>query len=660
MAKTFFDHQQEARIRSRWAVFGFVLTVFLTVLSVSLLSAGLLGAVGGAETGAGDFVAAHEWDVIFGAAGVTLAIVLLASLFRHVQMQAGPERVMKAMGGKRVDPESSLPQERQLLNLVEEMAIASGLPVPDVYIVDESGINAFAVGLNTDRAAVGVTRGALNTFNRDEMQGVIAHEFSHILNGDMRLNTRLIAMLAGLFILAELGMILFRIGFYSGAGRRRSRNGKDTGGGALVFVAFGLAVWLCGSIGLLMGRILQASLSRQREFLADASAVQFTRNPDGIANALRKLGKGSRKAKLSHEESVELAHMMFGSPKVRAFTGLMATHPPLEKRIKQIQPGWDGSFLEASPAPPPDVPKRRAEPATAKRPEAIVPVPVPRSAARAVTLGVLQAGLHTAGPTPEAIEAAHRLHEALPDSALKAARTAGGARALVYRLLLQSDPQIRSGQEQTLRANEPPEILQTLQRIDTDTAELAGSDLFALLDIAVPALRHLDRASRKVFQTTLEELIRADGKVSLYEYAVRRVALRAIESESEARARTRKGLHIRETENEVNLLLSVLAHVGAASEEEAAASFEAARESLRGHDGGIALTLQPPGARTLSSLNQACEKLSTLYPAFQERVMNAALAAVSNNGHINTHEFNAYRAAAAALNVPVPPDFRIL
>ncbi len=657
MAKTFFDHQQEARVRSRWAVFGFILTVFLTVLSVSLLSAALLGALGETGTEAGDFVSSHQWDVIFAAAGVTLTIVLLASLFRHVQMQAGPERVMSAMGGRRVDPESGNPQERQLLNIVEEMAIASGLPVPDVYIVDEEGINAFAVGLSTDRAAVGVTRGALNTFNRDEMQGVIAHEFSHILNGDMRLNTRLIAMLAGLFILSELGMVLFRIALHSGAGRRRSRSSKDNGGGALVFLAFGLAVWVCGSIGLLMGRILQASMSRQREFLADASAVQFTRNPDGIANALRKLGKGSRKAKLQHEESLELAHMMFGSAKPMSLSGLMATHPPLERRIKQIQPGWDGSFLEATPAPPPPpIPKAKAG-GTSKQ---ILPPPIPRQAARAIALGAMQSGLGAPGPTPEAVEAAHTLHETLPDRALQAARTPDGARALVYRLLLQSGhPDVHGEQEKAIQAHESPEMLQTLLHLYSATAELPEADRLPLLDIAVPALRHLDDQTKTAFKSTLEALIRADGKVSLYEYAVRRVALRAVESEAEAKARMKKSIHIREAEKEVNLLLSVLAHVGAESEEEAEASFDAARQTLLGHHGGISLTLQPRDARSLSALNEACEKLAALYPAFQQRVMNAALAAVANNGQINTDEFNAFRAAAAALNVPVPPDFRM-
>jgi Zn-dependent protease with chaperone function/Arc/MetJ family transcription regulator len=653
MAKTFFDHQQEARARSRRAVFGFILTVFLTVLAVSLIVAGVLGAFGEFEAGADDLIAAHRWDIIFGAAAVTLLIVLSASGVRQMQMQAGPEHVMRAMDGKRVDPQTTQPQERQLLNIVEEMAIASGVPVPDVYIVDEPGINAFAVGLSTDRAAVGVTRGALNTFTRDEMQGVIAHEFSHILNGDMRLNTRLIAMLAGLFILAELGMLLFRIALHSGGGRRR-RSSKDNGGGALVFLALGLAIWVCGSIGLLMGRILQSKMSREREYLADASAVQFTRNPDGIANALRKLGKGSTKARLQHEESLELAHMMFGSAKPASLTGLMATHPPLERRIRQILPGWDGSFLAATPAPPPPIPK------SASKSQSAGPPPIPRTARRAVALSVLDAAMQSAGtgPTPESVAAAQAIHSALPENAREAARTPNGARALVYRLLLQPDaPDILASQLKAVETHELPEVTETLNALLQQSESIPDADRLPLLDLAVPTLRHLDPETKTTFKTTLEAVIRADGKVSLYEYAVSQVARRAIETEAEARTRAKQRIHIRDAETEVNLLLSVLAQVGAKDETEAEAAFDAARQILLGHHGGITLALQPPEARTLKALNQACEKLSALYPAFQQRVMNAALAAVSNNGQINPDEFNAYRAAAAALNVPVPPDF---
>lgn len=652
MPKTFFDHQQEARARSRRAVFGFILTVLLTVLAVSLIVAAVLGGLGEFEAGADDILAAHRWDIIFGSAAVTLLIVLSASGVRQLQMQAGPEHVMRAMDGKRVDPQTTRPQERQLLNIVEEMSIASGVPVPDVYIVDEPGINAFAVGLSTDRAAVGVTRGALNTFTRDEMQGVVAHEFSHILNGDMRLNTRLIAMLAGLFILAELGMLLFRIALHSGGGRRR-RNSKDNGGGAIVFLLVGLAVWACGSIGLLMGRILQAKMSREREYLADASAVQFTRNPDGIANALRKLGKGSAKARLQHEESLELAHMMFGSAKPVSLTGLMATHPPLDRRIRQVLPGWDGTFLAAAPAPPPAPPTGTAT---------VPPPPMPRTARRAVALSVLDAALQSAGtgPTPESVAAAQAIHSALPDTAREAARTKTGARALVYRLLLQPEaPEILAEQQKAVETHEHSEVAESLNALLRNTPSIADADRIPLLDLAVPTLRHLDPETQALFKATLEAVIRADGKVSLYEYAVRQVALRAIETEAEARARARQRIHIRDAEAEVNLLLSVLAKVGAAEEAEAEAAFEAARQTLIGHCGGITLALQPPEALSLKALNQACEKLAALYPAFQQRVMNAALAAVANNGQINADEFNAYRAAAAALNVPVPPDFRV-
>lgn len=639
MPTSFFDQQQEARTRSRWAVFGFILTVAFTLLGVSLVTALLLGFTAQTETDTAQLALQYQWDIVLTTAGLTLTVVCLASLFRHLQMRAGPEHVMRAMDGRRIDPETPAPPERQLLNIVEEMAIASGLPVPDVYIVDEPGINAFAVGLSTDRAAIGVTRGALDTFTRDELQGVIAHEFSHILNGDMRLNTRLIAWLAGIFVLSELGLLCFRMALYSGNGRR-SRSDKDNGGGTLVLLALGLAIWLCGAIGLLMGRILQAALSRQREFLADASAVQFTRNPDGIANALRKLGRNSRKAKLLHAESLEVAHMMFGSAKPLSLTGLMATHPPLDARIRAILPSWDGTFLPATPNQPPPLPKTSAP-----------PPPLPKSAVLLTALATAD----TLTPSSESPEA-----PPTPGGIRDAARSPDGARALVYLLLTQdTDPDTARIQTEALTNHETTALLHTLHHLRTLHPAIPEADRIPLLDLAAPALRHLAPPERETFKTLLDTLIRADNQVTLYEFAVRTLALRAIETPEEVRARSRRSIHIRSAEAEVNLLLSFLAHIGADTQDQAQTAFEAARQQLLGYTGGIQLQLLPPETCTLAALHHACTTLATLYPAFQQRLILAAHAILRADGELRPAEHHAFRAAAAALNVPLPPDFNV-
>ena len=273
------------------------------------------------------------------------------------------------MGGRKLDPQSTGDDERKLLNIVEEMSIASGVPVPDVYLLDrEDGINAFAAGNSVGEAALGVTRGTIIKLDRDELQGVIAHEFSHILNGDMKLNLRLVGIIFGILVIGLVGYGIFRVAPYVADSRNDRRNERGAGAGiALALFVVGGLVWLVGSIGVFFGRWIQASVSRQREYLADASAVQFTRNPLGIRDALRKIGGTSAKATVQNRHAGEISHMWFGE----AFDGLFATHPPLDKRILAVDPNWDGTMLKAEHVQPADAARRSAE-RRASRPQAAV------------------------------------------------------------------------------------------------------------------------------------------------------------------------------------------------------------------------------------------------------------------------------------------------
>jgi Zn-dependent protease with chaperone function len=228
-----------------------------------------------------------------------------------------------------------------LLNVVEEMALASGTPTPPVYLMDrEDGINAFAAGFSPNDAVIGVTRGTATRLDRDELQGVIAHEFSHILNGDMRLNLRLMGLLHGILIIGMLGYFILRMSFFS-QGRRRSRDGKD--GVPIVVIGAGLAV--IGFAGTFFGNLIKAAVSRQREFLADASAVQFTRHPDGIAGALKKIGGFAQGSSIENPNAPIASHMFFGRA-TSGFNAMFATHPPLAERIRRVDPSWDGEFPE--------------------------------------------------------------------------------------------------------------------------------------------------------------------------------------------------------------------------------------------------------------------------------------------------------------------------
>ena len=272
-------------------------------------------------------------------AGPVLILILLASFFKSLALsKGGGAMVAKSLGGREVDRSTNNHKERVLVNVIEEMSIASGVPVPSIFILDqEDDINAFAAGYTPSDAAIGVTNGCLNILNRDELQGVIAHEFSHILNGDMRLNIRMISVLFGILVLTLIGYFTLRL-LPSGSSRRSSS--KEGGGGGLaIILVIALAMMIFGFIGQITAKLIKAAVSRQREFLADASAVQFTRNPAGISGALKKIGGGAGST-ISHHRAEEASHMFFGSCFKKKFINIFATHPPLEDRIRAI----DGTF----------------------------------------------------------------------------------------------------------------------------------------------------------------------------------------------------------------------------------------------------------------------------------------------------------------------------
>jgi len=345
----FFEHQDIAQRKTKLLVVFFTLAVVMIILFVYLA---FVVAFAGAKSKSGGFQM-HLWqpELFFAVAAGTVLVVLFGSLYKIWELSKGGEAVAAMLGGHLLDPSTSDLNERKLLNVVEEMALASGVPVPPVYLLEERAINAFAAGFSPGDAVIGVTRGCMELLNRDELQGVIAHEFSHILNGDMRVNIRLIGVLNGILIIGILGYILMRVMFHAGSGtRRRGRRGKEGGGGALAIFVLGLLLMAIGYIGVFFGKLIKSAVSRQREYLADASSVQFTRNPQGIAGALKKIGGLSLGSKLQSNHAEEASHMFFGDALRPAFFNLLATHPPLTERLRRIDPAFDGDFPAVSKA----------------------------------------------------------------------------------------------------------------------------------------------------------------------------------------------------------------------------------------------------------------------------------------------------------------------
>jgi Zn-dependent protease with chaperone function len=335
----FFERQNEARRASRRLVILFGLAVLAVIAAVDFVlfavMARLTANQPGYDVSITGWMAAHPGTVV-GTTLAVLAVIALASFYKTMVLGGGGGVVARSLGGVRVSADTTDPLQRRLLNVVEEMAIASGVPMPEVYLLEhETGINAFAAGHNPSNAAIGVTRGTLATLNRSELQGVIAHEFSHILNGDMRLNLRLMGLLFGLLVIALIARTMMRGATYF--------RGDKKGGAAIVLV-IALAVLVVGYVGLFFGRLIQAAVSRSRESLADASAVQFTRDPTGLRGALVKIGAATSGSKIGNPEVEEVAHMLF-APGMRR---LFATHPPLLERLEAIDPHFDPKEIDTA------------------------------------------------------------------------------------------------------------------------------------------------------------------------------------------------------------------------------------------------------------------------------------------------------------------------
>lgn len=333
-----FDFRDQQR-RSRRATVALVAAFTAMIVAIGVMVGLIAAALLAAQEGMDAYWTDRFDPAVFGAVSVAVvALIALTSLLRMVTLGGDGAKIAKSLGGTEITEETANPYHRRYLNVVEEMAIASGLPRPRAFVIKhEQGINAFAAGSSPDRAAIGMTHGALARLDREELAGVVAHEMAHIANADTRLNTRLLAMVFGLVALYTIGRIALRS--FALRGGRRSGN-DNNGGGMVVVVAVSAALMLLGALGVLGGRILQAMVSRRREYLADATAVQFTRNPTGIANALKKIGAAAAGGRVANGHAEEARHMFFASLNT-PLLGLLSTHPPLVSRIRALDPAFN-------------------------------------------------------------------------------------------------------------------------------------------------------------------------------------------------------------------------------------------------------------------------------------------------------------------------------
>jgi len=639
----FFERQEAARRNSSRLLLLFGLAVVAIVLAVSTVVLVALG-MGSPEQveaagGLGPFLAANlGLAALAGAA--TLTVIGVASMVRIASLREGGAAVARQLGGVPVGDDTTDLQLRRLRNVVEEIAIASCVPVPEIFILEnEAGINAFAAGYSPNDAAVAVTRGALDRLNRTELQGVIAHEFSHVLNGDMRLNIRLMGVLFGILVLGIAGRKILQ----------HSRGGRDSKGVAAILV-IALSLVVIGYIGLFFGRLIKAGVSRQREYLADASAVQFTRQTEGIAGALKKIAGVAEGSKLAAADTEEVSHMLFGDGV--GYSALMATHPPLVERIRALDPQFDAKALAEvrtryRNTPPSGLAEDRIMGLDGERPGRALP-------AASAESGVSAQGVsaQVAQPASDDYRRAGSLHDAIPALLKTAAHSHDGAPALVLALLMDSEEGLRRRQLLAVIESLGPEIGGRADALAAAAEALHPALRLPLASLAFPALRRRPRPELEKFIACTETLIHIDGQVGLFEYCLARMLRRqVIEALDPSRHRPSGKRKLAACGEALRDLFSVIAHHGHGDAGQARQAFASGIAQVLPRS---ALTYQPPGD-WVAAMDAALPALDGLEPMGKQLLVEGLVLTTSHDGRLTVAESELLRTVCACLHCPLPP-----
>ena len=640
----FFAAQDQARRATRRLVAAYVVATVLVVAGVTAIVGFALYSFTDAGYGyvPGDFAKTNS-GILAGTAVLTTLFILGASMFKTAVLSSGGGAVATQMGGTLVPADVQDPLRRRLRNVVEEMAIASGVPVPEIYVLEEeSGINAFAAGYTPSDAAVAVTRGTLELLERDELQGVIAHEFSHILNGDMRLNIRLMGVLFGIMVLALIGRLIVRGGYHASiVSSRRTR-------GTPVVLVIGLGLAILGGIGMFFARVIKAGVSRQREYLADASAVQFTRQSEGIANALKKIGGYSAGSILTATDPEEVSHMLFGTGS--KFAGIFATHPPLLERIQALDPGFKESDF-------PRVDRREYRQQAAEHRETT------SGFASDVTTGFASSGAQmlaesiaeTVGkPESSHIEYAHQLRQSIPVSLYDAAHSMELGYLLTIALILDRSGNTVEKQLVLVREQLGKERAGLIRRFYDELAGTGAEYRLPLLEIAFPALKQRPSQELSYLVSLAARLIEIDGEIDLYEYCFYRIMMsnlgQAVDPSGRHRARRSRRSDL---QSSAIILLRILADYGHEDDDDSRAAFITGIGTL----GTWAQKYDYESERKyiVSVLDHSLDVLLGLNSKGKESLLRAISATAGHDGKLSTTEAELIRAVCATLDYPLPP-----
>lgn len=647
----FFAEQDHARRNTKVLVILFVAAVAILIAITNLIVGLTLWLMG--EQLAGNYNAYQDavqtlnynstsglaayfnWSRVLTVSVAVSSVIGCAIAYKWFQLSGGGKRVAEQLGGQRIHPNTDNPSEKRVLNVVEEMALAANMPVPAVYLLDkEIGINAFAAGVTPADAVIGVTRGCLDQFNREQLQGVIAHEFSHILNGDMRLNIRLIALLNGIIFVGLMGELIMRAGGHGrrSFGSRRSNNGR--------IALFGLALVAVGWLGRFFGNWIRSAVSRQREFLADASAVQFTRNPQGIADALKIIGGYQASASIQAANVGEVSHLFFGQALTSKFS-MFATHPPLGLRIIKVDPQWDGQYIFREVK---ETDSKVASQGTR-----------PTSQTQAISGFTDASAKSVAGQETIAQTASTVLHPLsqldLPEALLQHIHEPLDAVALMFAILLSENDEIQTKQLSFVQLSAFPGIDTMVQDSFLNLKAIDNALLLPIIEMSLPALKCMSDKQYRSFCKTLLLLIRADGKTDLHEWCLYQLVRHFLDAEFGVEKPSRaKFKHVSEVANEFQLVLSLMAYQGNADAGEREKAFHRGANTA----GIYTLSLMNEKDFTMELFVQAVNTLASCYPLLKPKLLKSLVDCAKMDNHIANKEAQLITAIAAVMDCPTP------
>lgn len=622
MPTNFFSQQDLARRNTRILVGLFAVAVLILLTLTNMLVALAFGFADSQAIQSGLQQGLVQLDLIIWTSLLVLVMIGGAMLLKWQQLRQGGKVVAESLGGVRLHPDSADPRHRQLLNVVDEMALAANLPAPAVYLLPERGINAFAAGYSPADAVVGVTEGCLEQLNRDELQGVIAHEFSHILNGDMRMNINMIAVLNGILFVGHIGYLLLRGGRGSAIMMSGRRN-NSKGGGAAAILLLGLGLTILGYLGAFFGNLIKAGVSRQREYLADASAVQFTRNPAGIAGALKQIGASSRGTKLKHHNADENSHLFFGEA-ISRWASIFATHPPLPDRIKRLEPRWNGRFPEARSS--------AANLAVAEHEAANQsnhPSTATQSSSRQSSVG-------------------ERLLAALPILLVQSAHQPMQAEPLLLALLVNDHDEQRQKQLIIIREQSSVALLQDVDRMLSSIEHLSDRQKLMLAQLSIPTLKTLTLVRFERFEKLLHAVIAADGQLNLLEWAIAQIVDHVVASEFRKSdvQRSTSASQLKTIREPSLQLLSIIADATHDDEQRRQQSWQAGLAAL-----ALPIDQQKPTA-DYQQIQHQLPRLLGASPKLKETIWHAILATCKADDEISEQQQVQLLALSLLLEIP--------